>query len=118
LVQESAYAAFVDKFVAAIEASTVGDPLDPQVMFGPVISHAAADRMLGVIEDAIAEGSGDLIVGDRRLGRELAALRWPNKTFRTGRRGAARIPASEEHPHRHAVKMMSNVSEEAQWPAG
>ena len=72
LVHESVYGAFVEKFAAVIEASTIGDPLDPQVVFGPVISQSAADRILGVIEEAVANGSGDLIVGGNRLGGELA----------------------------------------------
>jgi acyl-CoA reductase-like NAD-dependent aldehyde dehydrogenase len=72
LIHESVYDAFVDKFIAVIEASRIGDPLDPQVVFGPVISHAAADRILGVIEEAVADRSGDLIAGGKRLGGELA----------------------------------------------
>jgi acyl-CoA reductase-like NAD-dependent aldehyde dehydrogenase len=72
LVHESVYDAFLEKFVAVVEGSTVGDPLDPHVMFGPVISQGAADRILGVIEQAVSEGSGELIAGGRRLGGELA----------------------------------------------
>jgi aldehyde dehydrogenase (NAD+) len=72
LVHESVYDAFVEKFVAVIEASTIGDPLDPQVVFGPVISQAAVDRILGVINDAVATGAGDLLAGGKRLGDGLA----------------------------------------------
>jgi aldehyde dehydrogenase (NAD+) len=72
LVHESVYDAFLEKFVGVIEASTVGDPLDPQVVFGPVISQAAAARILGVIERAVSDGSGELIAGGRRLDGELA----------------------------------------------
>ena len=39
LVHESVYDAFLEKFLAVIDASTIGDPLDPQVVFGPVISQ-------------------------------------------------------------------------------
>jgi acyl-CoA reductase-like NAD-dependent aldehyde dehydrogenase len=72
LVHESVYDAFLEKFVAVIEASTIGDPLDPQVLFGPVISQSAADHILGVIEQAVSDRSGELLVGGRRLGGELA----------------------------------------------
>ncbi|HEX3548471.1 MAG TPA: aldehyde dehydrogenase family protein [Mycobacterium sp.] len=72
LVHEAVYDAFVEKFVGVIEASTIGDPLNPQVVFGPVISQTAADRILGVIEEAVANRAGDLIVGGRRLGGEFA----------------------------------------------
>ena len=208
LVHDSVYDTFLEKFVAVIEGSTVGDPLDPRVVFGPVISEPAVDRILGVIDEAVHQPLGRIVVGGKRLGGELAqgyyieptvfagvdnasalaqtetfgpvvsvikfsdeaeAVRIANDiavrierlrpdhrsepgapgrpsargrvgvdqhvqrhlTARTVRRlqaerlrphrrprRAARIPASEEHPHRHAVKMMSNVNEEVQWPAG
>ena len=51
LVHESVYDAFLEKFLAVIEASTIGDPLDPAVVFGPVISETAVDRILGVIDE-------------------------------------------------------------------
>jgi len=72
LVHESVHDAFVEKFVAVIQASTIGDPLDPQVVCGPVISQGAADRILAVIEQAVTQRSGELIVGGKRLGGELA----------------------------------------------
>ncbi|PXX02251.1 aldehyde dehydrogenase family protein [Mycolicibacterium moriokaense] len=72
LVHESVYDAFLEKFLAVIEASTIGDPLDSLVVFGPVISQAAADRILNVIEQAVSDRSGELLVGGRRLGGELA----------------------------------------------
>jgi aldehyde dehydrogenase (NAD+) len=72
LVHDSVYDAFVEKFVGVIEASTVGDPLDPQVVFGPVISQAAADRILGVIEKAVAQQTTDLGRA-HRVARQLEA---------------------------------------------
>jgi acyl-CoA reductase-like NAD-dependent aldehyde dehydrogenase len=72
LVHEAVYDAFLEKFVTVIEASTIGDPLDPQVVFGPVISQSAADRILGVIEEAVTVGVGELIAGGKRLGGDLA----------------------------------------------
>jgi aldehyde dehydrogenase (NAD+) len=72
LVQESVYDSFLEKFVAVVEASTIGDPLNPAVVFGPVISQGAVDRILGVIDEAVATGAGDLLTGGKRLGGELA----------------------------------------------
>jgi aldehyde dehydrogenase (NAD+) len=72
LVDESVYDAFLERFVAVIEGSTIGDPLDPQTVFGPVVSQAAADRILGVIEQAVTERSGELLAGGTRLGDGLA----------------------------------------------
>ena len=50
LVHESVYDAFVEKFLTVIDSAEVGDPFDPTVVFGPVISQAAVDRILGVID--------------------------------------------------------------------
>jgi acyl-CoA reductase-like NAD-dependent aldehyde dehydrogenase len=72
LVHESVYDAFLDKFIAVIEASAIGDPLDPKVVFGPVISQTAADRILGVIEGAVSQRAGELLLGGKRIGGELA----------------------------------------------
>ena len=72
LVHESVYDKFLEKFVAVVEGSTIGDPLDPSVVFGPVISQSAADRILAEIDAAVAQGTGDLVVGGNRLGGELA----------------------------------------------
>jgi aldehyde dehydrogenase (NAD+) len=72
LVHESVYDAFLEKFVKVIEASSIGDPLDHTVVFGPVVSQTAVDRILGIIDEAIANRSGELIAGGTRLGGELA----------------------------------------------
>ncbi|MQY21453.1 aldehyde dehydrogenase family protein [Nocardia macrotermitis] len=71
LVHESIYDAFLAKFIPVVEAATIGDPLDPTVVFGPVISARDADRIVGVIDRAVAERSGELLTGGKRLGGEL-----------------------------------------------
>lgn len=72
LAHDSVYDEFVDIFLARIAAAKIGDPLDPAVSFGPVISQAALDRILAVIADADNRGSGELLTGGGRLGGELA----------------------------------------------
>jgi acyl-CoA reductase-like NAD-dependent aldehyde dehydrogenase len=72
LVQESVYDAFLEKFVGAISSVKAGDPLDPTVFFGPVITEASATRILDVIGEAVAQNSGELILGGKRIGGELA----------------------------------------------
>lgn len=72
LVHDAVYDTFVEKFLAVVGAAAMGDPLDPAVTFGPVISQAAVHRILGVIDSAVADASGDLLAGGQRLGGELA----------------------------------------------
>ena len=72
LVEASVYDAFVEKFVTAVQAAKIGDPLEPDVMLGPVITEAAANRILGVVEEAVSTHAGELITGGARLGADLA----------------------------------------------
>jgi acyl-CoA reductase-like NAD-dependent aldehyde dehydrogenase len=72
LVQESVYADFVDRLSGLIDKVVVGDPADRSTGLGPVISEAAATRILGVIEQATDAEGGRLVSGGRRLGGDLA----------------------------------------------
>lgn len=72
LVQESVYDAFLEKFLGTVGTAKVGDPLDPTVFFGPVITESSAHRILGVIDEAVAQHSGELLLGGKRIGGELA----------------------------------------------
>ncbi|WP_041783212.1 aldehyde dehydrogenase family protein [Mycolicibacterium chubuense] len=72
LVHTSVYDAFAERFLAVVAAARVGDPLDPAVAVGPVISAAAADRILADIDQAVRVAAGELLVGGERLGGELA----------------------------------------------
>ncbi|WAC91842.1 aldehyde dehydrogenase family protein [Mycobacterium sp. Aquia_213] len=72
LVHESIYDAFVEKFLANVNAAKIGDPFDPSVMFGPVISQAAVDRILQAIDNAVSARAGELLTGWHRIGGELA----------------------------------------------
>ncbi|MCG5434052.1 aldehyde dehydrogenase family protein [Mycobacterium sp. MYCO198283] len=72
LVHESVYDAFVEKLLATITSTRIGDPLDPTVSFGPVISAASAERILGAIEETRDTAAGELLTGGSRLGGDLA----------------------------------------------
>lgn len=52
MVQESVYDEVVDRIAAVTSSPTIGDPLDPTVLMGPVISDGAADRILAMVEAA------------------------------------------------------------------
>lgn len=72
IVQESVYDTFLEKMLAVVGAATVGDPWDPATLVGPVVSQAAADRIMGVIDEAVDRKYGELVHGGRRLGGDLA----------------------------------------------
>lgn len=70
-VEDSIHDAFMDRVKALAATFRVGDPLDPETTMGPVISQAAADRIMGVIARAKSDGA-TLAAGGARLGGELA----------------------------------------------
>jgi phenylacetaldehyde dehydrogenase len=57
LVQETIYAAFLEKFKAKVASIRVGDPADINTQLGPVISARSRDRILAMLERGIAEGA-------------------------------------------------------------
>jgi acyl-CoA reductase-like NAD-dependent aldehyde dehydrogenase len=57
LVDKSILPKFVDAFVAAAKALKVGRADDPATDVGPMVSAAAADRVMGMCEDAIKRGA-------------------------------------------------------------
>ena len=71
-VHDAVYDEVVAKVVAAVGAVRVGDPLDPDTLVGPVVSEAALERILGVIDRAARDGA-TLLTGGARLGGELEA---------------------------------------------
>jgi betaine-aldehyde dehydrogenase len=56
-VEKSAEAAFLDRLVARTKAIRIGDPLDETTTFGPLISAAQRDKVIGYIEKGRAEGA-------------------------------------------------------------
>jgi acyl-CoA reductase-like NAD-dependent aldehyde dehydrogenase len=72
LGHESIYDALRDKLVAATERLVMGDPRDPEVFIGPMISVGEAERLEGWIRRAI-DGGAKLLCGGRRDGAMLEA---------------------------------------------
>ena len=64
------------KFMAAAKSVKVGDGLNEQTAMGPVVSAAHKERVLGYIEQGIAEGA-DLILD----GRDCQVEGYPNGFF-------------------------------------
>jgi acyl-CoA reductase-like NAD-dependent aldehyde dehydrogenase len=72
LVQRGVYDEVVETLASVAEQISLGDPLEPGVMMGPVINAAAADRIMGVINQAQSDGAGKLVSGGQRLGGDFA----------------------------------------------
>lgn len=61
IVERPVLAAFQEAFVAAAQAMRVGPIDDPGTDLGPLVSAAAADRVMAMVEDALARGARCLV---------------------------------------------------------
>jgi len=57
IVERPVFDRFLDLFVAAAKKLKVGDPDDAATDVGPMVSSAAADRVEGMIKDAVEKGA-------------------------------------------------------------
>jgi aldehyde dehydrogenase (NAD+) len=73
LVHHAIYDAVVGAAAATASSVRIGDPFLSATAMGPVVNESAADRIIGVIRKAEAEGHGRLVAGGRRAGGDLAA---------------------------------------------
>jgi len=73
LVHDEVYDQVVARAAEVAGAFQIGPATDPATRMGPVISEAACDRILGVIDRAKAERQGRLVHGGERCGGDLAA---------------------------------------------
>ena len=71
LVHERVYDAFVERFAPAVQALTVGDPLDPSTDVGPVIDRSNAERVETWIGEAV-KGGARVAAGGTRAGSLIA----------------------------------------------
>jgi aldehyde dehydrogenase (NAD+) len=67
LVQAEVFDEVVERVGAEMDGVPVGDPFREDVQAGPVIDDSAFQRILGVIDQAVADGAGRLVTGGRRL---------------------------------------------------
>lgn len=68
-VQDGAYDAFREKLLARIERGKIGDPTDPDVEVGPIVSEKQFDDIISAIERGKSEG-GSVIAGGERADDE------------------------------------------------
>jgi len=63
IVTDKVYDAFVDAFVAQMEAVTMGDPTDADSQLGPLSSQDQFDKVKSQVEGSVAEGATILCGG-------------------------------------------------------
>ena len=66
IVERAVLDRFLELFVAAAKKLKVGDPEDATVDVGPMVSTAAADRVQGMIDDAVAKGAKLVLKPERK----------------------------------------------------
>ena len=64
-VQDEVYDAFKEQLLARIERGKVGDPIDPDVEVGPIVSEKQFDEILAAIGRGKDEGGAVLTGGER-----------------------------------------------------
>jgi succinate-semialdehyde dehydrogenase/glutarate-semialdehyde dehydrogenase len=65
-VQDGVYDAFAEKLAARVAGMKVGDGLDEGTQFGPLINHAAVEKVQQHIADATAKGA-QVILGGKAM---------------------------------------------------
>jgi aldehyde dehydrogenase (NAD+) len=81
LVHADVYDAAVAKLVEIASAYKVGDPFEPGIAVGPLISAAACERVMGMLERVRAESSGRIVLGGHRCGGALAGKNFIEPTI-------------------------------------
>ncbi|WP_375487983.1 aldehyde dehydrogenase family protein [uncultured Mycobacterium sp.] len=81
LVQRSVYDTVLDQLAAIAGSLKVGDPLEPDTYIGPLIHADALKRVVSVVDSAIGQRSGRLLVGGQRAGGELSDGYFMNPTI-------------------------------------
>jgi succinate-semialdehyde dehydrogenase / glutarate-semialdehyde dehydrogenase len=69
IIHESVYRTFEERFVEAMAAQRLGDPMLEDTEIGPLATAEIADTLQAQVDSAIAAG-GRLLTGGRRLKRE------------------------------------------------
>ncbi len=67
IVEDGIHDAFVARLTTAMAALRLGDPLDPEVQIGPVVSEAQLAGNLGFVQ--LAQDEGCEVIGGQRLNR-------------------------------------------------
>ncbi|MDQ6681693.1 MAG: aldehyde dehydrogenase family protein [Chloroflexota bacterium] len=97
LVHEAAYERFAEAFVTKAAALRVGDPLAEETQVGSLISRTQAERVMGFVNGAVAEGA-ELLTGgavEGQIGDGLDAAAFVRPTVIGAVRNEMRIAQEE-----------------------
>jgi aldehyde dehydrogenase (NAD+) len=72
LVHADVYDEVLERLKAVAAMFKVGDPMQPDVMVGPVINAAAVERIVGMFNRVREQGTGRFVMGGDRCGGDLA----------------------------------------------
>jgi aldehyde dehydrogenase (NAD+) len=71
-LHEDIYDEGIERLLGVMGAAVVGDPLEPATQMGPVVTRRSQERILGIVERAVADGAGTLLAGGQPGHGELA----------------------------------------------
>jgi acyl-CoA reductase-like NAD-dependent aldehyde dehydrogenase len=72
LVHDDVYDDVAGKVIDAVRNMPLGDPFDPATVISPLVTRAAQERVLAMIERAQADGAGKLLLGGGVPGGDFA----------------------------------------------
>jgi aldehyde dehydrogenase (NAD+) len=67
-LQKGIAGSFIEKLVHAYKQISIGDPLDPKILMGPLVDGAAVDEMMAALGTVKKQG-GEVLYGGRTLDR-------------------------------------------------
>jgi len=73
LVHRDVHDQVVEATRQAAAGLRVGDPFDPRTALGPVVNQGAYDRILGVIDEAVAKDGARIVAGGHAVDRSALA---------------------------------------------
>lgn len=75
-VHEGIYDRFIEEYqrVMADKSKVVGNPKDPSMEIGPLVDADQFDRVAGFIERGQKNAAGKLVVGGKKLGRDVSTI--------------------------------------------
>ncbi len=84
IVHESLVDELTEKLVAAYGTITIGDPIEPSTLMGPVVSEMAVDNYKNAIANAVNQG-GEVLCGNTEIDRagnfvQPTIIRMPKQT--------------------------------------